>query len=1100
MRKVFFLLLSLLLIGSSSVLLAKDAKTNGTVIGRVDRSAWTAIACSSERADDGGGIAALLDGNHNNHWHSQWGPDVQPPHWVIIDLGEGGAREFTAFQIYKRNGNTHYQKNVEIYVSDDAVEPSEEIPLPADNGWTLIGEGQFPEPAQHRMLTVETPGGAANQGRYLLVYIPDSWNTFVVAAEIYGLGPIDENTYKGTPYPGAPHAVPGIIEAEDFDKGGQGVGYRWFDADIRQSQAYVDSVLLEDPEREFDYSNYRWDAEDGDMYILDNAWDDGRHLGHFNVPGEYLNYTINVTESDHYDLALLASTTGADRFFQLLLDDQPLCRDFDVIPGDKPVNWDNGFYPVINTGDWAKYVNNVVEKAYLTAGKHVLRVYGFFDFDKITITKSYMGYPFKEENTVPLIIEAEDFDEADGYTDMTYHVATPGTNTYRPNTTANIVAGPAGEDGEDNYVLATGNDWYIYTINVPEAKSYNYVFAFHGQRAAASNYLVMEINGEIDEELTAHIDFPISYDEPSEIYMALKLKQGKNFIKVKTNGGNLDKIEIMKGPFDYEGTPFYNTPFIVPANGEVLIEAEDFDSGGDGISFHAGNKNANDLSREHRAIANIADGSENVSLENRGTGLTIGNFAAGDWTAYSLDVEEDGEYDILLSLATNNDNRACGINIDGEAYPDIIANTTGWGNFVDFAATNIPILAGRHTLYITIYANFDYIKIRKHSDIFPYENNPQVIPGIIQAWKFDEGGDGLTYSVSDKTMGGENNAIRTDVEVPIGGNEADGYFVDVVGFGTPSQMVYTVDVKETGYYKLTFKVGCDTGGENFTLSNRTASAKVVLPNDPGEWQDLTFPIMKLNEGLDTLKLVISGAAIKIASIEFEPLADVIDRSNWTVEVSDVKETDGGGKDTMFDDSFTTYWHSNYPIADFPDADLPHWAIFDMGYQVEISQIITIRRNNGDTKTLEYSVSNDPNGDEWSIIATGEYAAQSDGIHDLTLDATQIVKARYLQLFLPDSFREIFTGVAEVYVIGKSFEGINNPLATLPGKVYAENGILKVKEFSANASLEVYNILGQKITAYKVLNDGAEIRLPSKGIYIVKVQDNGKTSSYKVVVY
>jgi len=32
-------------------------------------------------------------------------------------------------------------------------------------------------------------------------------------------------SYSGTPYTGSPAAVPGTIQAEDFDNGGEGVGY-----------------------------------------------------------------------------------------------------------------------------------------------------------------------------------------------------------------------------------------------------------------------------------------------------------------------------------------------------------------------------------------------------------------------------------------------------------------------------------------------------------------------------------------------------------------------------------------------------------------------------------------------------------------------------------------------------------------------------------------------------------------------------------------------------------------------------------------------------------------------------------------------------------
>jgi hypothetical protein len=554
----------------------------------------------------------------------------------------------------------------------------------------------------------------------------------------------------------------------------------------------------------------------------------------------------------------------------------------------------------------------------------------------------------------------------------------------------------------------------------------------------------------------------------------------------------LDKIEISQAPFFYQGRPFLGNPFAVTFAG-VTIEAEDFDIGGEGISFHAGANGANDNSRVYRADA--GDGSEAVSLEGRNDGLTIGNFQIGDWTAYTLDVQEAGNYDIFLLMATNNDDRINRIEINDEFDYEVISHSSGWGNFEYARVSDVELKAGLQTLYVIINSNFDRIEIKKHVDISPYENTPQVIPGIIQAWKFDEGGQGLAFSVKNKTLGGENNPIRKDVEVPIGGNEADCYFIEVKEASTPSWLVYTVDVQETGYYKVTFKVeGNETAGTKFTLTGGLTPAVAVVPVVAGEWQDVTFSIIKLKEGLNTLTLASNDFGIKIASIEFERL-DVISRSNWTVTVSDETASDGGGKIAMLDDDFGTYWHSQWTPS---NVDLPHKAIFDLGAPAEISQIITIRRSNGDTKTLQYSVSNDLNLEEWPVIAAGEYALQSDGIHDLTLNATQTIKARYLKLVLAESFRAPFTSIAEVYVIGKTFEGIK-PLATLPGKVYAENGVLKVKEFSATASLAVYNLLGQKIADYKAVNSGVEINLPSKGIYIVNVQDKGVTSSYKVIV-
>jgi hypothetical protein len=701
----------------------------------------------------------------------------------------------------------------------------------------------------------------------------------------------------------------------------------------------------------------------------------------------------------------------------------------------------------------------------------------------------YEGSPF-DVHAVPGFVQAEDYDI--GGEGEAFHVSNPtDKNTYRPGDATGIAAGPEG----DYHLITANGDWYNYTISVPESKGYDYIFRVYGQKASG-NYLNVLVNGVADEN-TTDVEFPTSYGEPVELAAPIKLKPGNNLITIQSTGGNLDKFEFEKAPFIYEGTPFFETPYIVPANGELVIEAEFFDRGGREIAFHDNSAGGgNDVSK---LVRGEEDGSANVEMEYRnpqgGDNPTIGWSNLGEWIAYSLEVEEDGIYDVFLVLSTNNDDRPQHIEIDELAYPEIIAHTANWETWMDFSITNVELTAGKHTLYVYYHGNFDKIKIRKHLDVKPYENTPQTIPGIIEAWKFDEGGNGLTYFVKNETLGGENNAIRKDVQVPIGGNEADGYFVNVAESGTPSWLLYTVDVQTAGYYKVTFKVGCNIGGEKFTLSGKLGNASIVLPAAPDEWREVSFPILKLNEGLDTLKLESSGSEIKIASITVETLLDVIDRSHWNITVSSETASDGGGKNAMIDDKFDTYWHSQWTPS---NVDLPHTAIFDLGYPVEISQIVTIRRNNGDTKTLQYSVSNDPNSETWSIIAEGAYAAQSDGIHDLTLDATQTVKARYLKLLLEESFRAPFTGIAEVYAIGKTFESIRT-IEALPGKVYAENGILKVKEFPTTASLAVYNLLGQKLTDYKTLNGDVEISLPTKGIYIVKVQDKGLTSTYKVIV-
>jgi Secretion system C-terminal sorting domain len=68
------------------------------------------------------------------------------------------------------------------------------------------------------------------------------------------------------------------------------------------------------------------------------------------------------------------------------------------------------------------------------------------------------------------------------------------------------------------------------------------------------------------------------------------------------------------------------------------------------------------------------------------------------------------------------------------------------------------------------------------------------------------------------------------------------------------------------------------------------------------------------------------------------------------------------------------------------------------------------------------------------------------------------------------------------------------------KVYANNNYLYVTSDSNDVkSVMVYNILGKNVVNTKVANQAINVADLSSGIYIVKVTENGKTSTVKVVL-
>jgi hypothetical protein len=148
-------------------------------------------------------------------------------------------------------------------------------------------------------------------------------------------------------------------------------------------------------------------------------------------------------------------------------------------------------------------------------------------------------------------------------------------------------------------------------------------------------------------------------------------------------------------------------------------------------------------------------------------------------------------------------------------------------------------------------------------------------------------------------------------------------------------------------------------------------------------------------------------------VRFSPLVKY-DKGLWSViSWSDEQVDDGGGAAVLINGSLTDFWHSQWRA---PAAQLPHWAIIDMGVPKEIVKINTYRRrSNTNTKSVWYYVGNDPAPDaaSWTKIAEGTFSSGDL----LTLQSTVSASGRYLKIYLPDSNNAQNTSVAEIDVFG-----------------------------------------------------------------------------------
>jgi hypothetical protein len=154
-----------------------------------------------------------------------------------------------------------------------------------------------------------------------------------------------------SPYTGTPFAIPGSFEAENFDRGGEGV-------------AYHDNVKGNSGRQ------YRT-SEDVDIVTSTDPLGGGYVVNNFET-GEWLAYTVNVASSAQYDIELRVSSMFATGAFHVEIDGKDV----------------TGAVTVPNTGGWSIFQWVGKKGVALTAGRHVLKIVArqqYFDLNSVRV-------------------------------------------------------------------------------------------------------------------------------------------------------------------------------------------------------------------------------------------------------------------------------------------------------------------------------------------------------------------------------------------------------------------------------------------------------------------------------------------------------------------------------------------------------------------------------------------------------------------------------------------------------------------------------------------------------------------------------------------
>ncbi len=190
---------------------------------------------------------------------------------------------------------------------------------------------------------MEESGVSQSNGKFSVSLDKESITTLV------GINDID--TVPQAPFGGTAAKIPGRIEAENYDIGGEGVSYS--DTDVQNKGGF-----------------YRTDRVD--IVALDSAGTAKGYAVGYTLSGEWLEYTIKVSASGAYKLTINAASGSETSSVMFFVDDEPLTDTVKIPKTD--TSWN--VYQTFDGGDVS-----------LTAGEHVL---------KVLITGSYANIDWLE--------------------------------------------------------------------------------------------------------------------------------------------------------------------------------------------------------------------------------------------------------------------------------------------------------------------------------------------------------------------------------------------------------------------------------------------------------------------------------------------------------------------------------------------------------------------------------------------------------------------------------------------------------------------------------------------------------------------------------
>jgi subtilisin family serine protease len=402
-----------------------------------------------------------------------------------------------------------------------------------------------------------------------------------------------------TAFGGAERTIPGVIEAEDFNEGGAGLGYH-----------------------DLTGGNVGGEYRQTDVDIQKTTdLGGGYGLGYVD-PGEWLAYSISASATGTYSFEARVASLGTGGTFHIELDG------FDV----------SGPLQVPHTAGWQTWQSVLSPPITIAGGSHMLRV----------------------------VMDAK---------------------------------GPSGWVGNFNYFRFTApgiNSQPSVQLTAPTAGSAYSAPATIGLVAMAS-----DVDGSVTQVAFYAGASLLGVDQAAPFTFSWSNVLAGTYSLTAVATDNVGATAT-SGAITVTVT---NPPVSTPVGGQAaaipgLVEAENFDEGGEGVAYH--DLTSGNITGKYRQTG--------VDIENTsdaGGGFSLGYVSAGEWLKYSVAVAATGTYTLDVRVASGVAGGTLHVEVDGidATGPLAVPNTGGWQTWRSLLVSGIQLSAGAHTLRLVADAN-----------------------------------------------------------------------------------------------------------------------------------------------------------------------------------------------------------------------------------------------------------------------------------------------------------------------------------------------------------------------------------------------------------